>query len=144
MSYRFLDGLSVGDLAFEATGSTPEELFADAWEAALRVMIEEPSSLETRVRRTVELENDSLEYLLVDFLQELLFYKDAEGLLLRLGSCRISHGDGRFRLVAEAAGEPVSPQRHALGTDVKAVTYHHLSVHRHAEGGWKATVILDV
>jgi SHS2 domain-containing protein len=142
--YRFLDGLTVADLAFEATGSTAEELFSDSWEAALRVMIEEPSALEPRVRRVVDLENDSLEYLLVDFLQELLFYKDAEGLLLRLVSCRISQADGQFHLVAEAAGEPVAPQRHSLGVDVKAVTYHHLGVERHAEGGWRATVILDV
>jgi len=144
VSYRFLDGLSVGDMAFEATGSTADELFADAWEAALRVMIEEPSALEPRARRVIELESESLEYLLVDFLQELLFYKDAEGLLLRLLTCRISQGNGQFRLSAEAAGEPVAPQRHKLGTDVKAVTYHHLSVQRHAEGGWRATVILDV
>ena len=144
MSYRFLDGLSLADLAFEVTGSSADELFADAWEAALRVMIEEPSSLERRVRRVIELENESLEHLLVDFLQELLFHKDAEGLLLRLANCRVTLADGRYRLVAQAEGEAVDPQRHTLGTDVKAVTYHHLSVQRHAEGGWRATVILDV
>lgn len=144
MAYRFLDGLSLADLAFEVSGASADELFADAWEAGLRVMIEEPSSLQPRQRRAIELENDSLECLLVDFLQELLFYKDAEGLLLRLVSCRVSQRDGRYHVKAEAAGEPASAQRHKLGTDVKAVTYHHLSVQRHAEGGWRATVILDV
>ena len=38
MSYRFLDGLSLADLAFEVTGATADELFADAWEAGLRVI----------------------------------------------------------------------------------------------------------
>lgn len=144
MPYRFLDGLTAADLAFEATGSTPDELFSDSWEAALRVMVEEPSAIQARERRSIELENDSLEYLLVDFLQELLFYKDAEGLLLRLSSCRIGSSDGTYHLRAEAAGESADPRRHRLGVDVKAVTYHHLGVERHAEGGMRATFILDV
>jgi SHS2 domain-containing protein len=144
MPYRFLEGLSVADVSFEATGSTPEELFSDSWEAALRVMIEEPSALQGRERRAIELEGDSLEFLLVDFLQELLFYKDAEGLLLRLAKCRIDTRDGGYHLVAEAAGESVDPRRHKLGVDVKAVTYHHLGVERHTSGGWRATFILDV
>ena len=46
-------------------------------------------------------------------------------------------------LTAELAGEPYAPARHDVRTEVKAVTYHQLSVTRQA-GGWVARVILDL
>jgi SHS2 domain-containing protein len=47
------------------------------------------------------------------------------------------------RLVASAWGEPVDPERHALHKEVKAATYHRLSV-RETGGGWEATVLFDL
>ena len=73
-----------------------------------------------------------------------MYFKDAEGLLLRVPEVRISGGDGgAFVLEAEARGEPLDPARHRLQVDVKAVTLHRLRVER-TERGWEAFVVLDV
>ena len=146
MRYRYLDDLTVADVAFEARGATLEELFTAAWAATLGVMIENPESLGAVETRTITLEDPSLDFLLHNFLQELLYYKDAEGLLLRIEDCRIHcHEDtGKpLRLAARARGQEVDPRIHILGTEVKAVTFFRFGLTR-VRRGWKATVVLDV
>lgn len=146
MPYRFVDDLTVADVAFEAQGATLEELFTAAWQATLRVMIENPSALVGVESRAIALEEQSLDLLLYNFLQELIYYKDAEGLLLRIEECRIHWEEGSGSsagLEARASGQAVDPKFHRLGTDVKAVTFYNFSLTRDRRG-WKATVVLDV
>ena len=81
--------------------------------------------------------------MLLQFLQELLFYKDAQRLLLRVYEVQIIAHDQGFTLQARAAGEALDPARHALGADVKGVTLHRLQVVQ-TSNGWEATVVLDV
>lgn len=146
MPYRYLDDLSVADVAFEAGGTTPEELFTAAWQATLRVMIRNPAALTAVESRNIVLEEASLDLLLHNFLQELIFYKDAEGLLLRIEDCRIQWEEGRSKsakLEARAVGQSIDTKIHRLGTDVKAVTFYHFNLAREKRK-WKATVVLDV
>jgi SHS2 domain-containing protein len=143
MPYRYLDELSIADVGFRATGRSLGEVFASAWEASLRVMIEDPAALRPSLRRRILLQGESLELLLVDFLQELLYHKDAEGLLLRLESCHVERSGEGYLLRAAAAGETVDPERHRLGRDVKAVTFHRLRLERRRRG-WELTVVLDI
>jgi len=143
MSYRYRDDLSVADVAFEAEGTSLEELFTSAWDATLRVMIENPSALHGKSRKSIAIEEQSVELLLYNFLQELIYYKDAESLLLRLEQCRIDTGKTPAKLEALAAGEPVDSKRHHLGVDVKAVTFYRFCLKNEGEL-WRATVVLDV
>ncbi len=143
MSYRYRDDLSVADVAFEAEGTSLEELFTSAWDATLRVMIENPSALDGKSRKSITLEDQSVDLLLYNFLQELIYYKDAEALLLRLEHCRIDAGTAPAKLEALAAGEQIDVKRHRLGTDVKAVTFYRFSLRKEGEL-WCTTVVLDV
>ena len=143
MGYRYLEGLTQADVAFRAEGTDLAEMFRAAWQATLELMLPSASALEARERRRIALANPEVEMLLFDFLGELVYHKDAEGLLLRLESLTVEGSPGAYRLEAQAAGEAADPARHELGTDVKAVTLHRFSVER-SPGGWAATVILDV
>ncbi len=146
MPFRYLDDLTIADVAFEARGATLEELFTAAWDATLQVMIEDPSSLGRVESRRIALEEASLDLLLHNFLQELIYYKDAEGLLLRIEDCRIRWVEGGSKsaaLEARAGGQTIDPAVHHLGTDVKAVTFFRFDLVRE-KPGWKATVVLDV
>ncbi len=143
MPYAFRDDLTRADLAFEAAGRDREELFASAWQALLDVMVENARSLEKRTKRNVDLENSSLDMLLIAFLNEALFYKDAEGLFLTIEELAIGEAGGVFRLRATLAGEKVDRSRHELGTDVKAVTLHRFEF-EHGATGYKATVVIDI
>lgn len=143
MPYRFLEEIGTADIAFEATGRDLPELFKDAADATMNVMINNLDAIEPRETRHIELSNDQIDMLLFDFLQELIFFKDAERLLLRIGKVRIDESDRKYFLEAKAAGEPLDATRHQQRADVKAVTLYDFSVAKKA-GGWKARVLLDI
>lgn len=143
MPYRYLEDLATADAAFEARGKTVEELFRAAAEATLGVMVEHPETVAARESLSFSLKNDALDMLLFDFLQELIYYKDARRLLLRVTSVCIDQDASPLALTAEAAGETLIQGHHPLLTDVKAVTLHRFAIEQD-EKGWKATVVLDI
>lgn len=143
MGYVILEELTRADLAFRAEEPTLEELFRTAWRATLEVMLPPPASLQARERRSIRLAKPAVDLLLFDFLSELVYYKDAEGLLLAVQSLVLRQEPAGCTLEAEAAGERADPERHRLGTDVKAVTLHRFALER-TPAGWRATVVLDL
>jgi len=143
MPYKFLEEIGTADIAFEATGDDLAQLFTAAADATMNVMIDNLAAIEPRETRHIELSNDEIDMLLFDFLQELIYFKDAERLLLRARNIRIEERDKRYFLTAKAMGERLDATRHHQRADVKAVTLHRFSVERE-DGGWKATVLLDI
>jgi SHS2 domain-containing protein len=143
MPYHYLEEIGTADIAFEATGRDLPELFTSAGDATMNVMIENLDAIEPRETRRIELKNDAIDMLLFDFLQELIFFKDAEQLLLRVREARIDAKDDHYFLKATAAGEPLDPARHEQRADVKAVTLHQFRVEKTGDE-WKASVILDI
>jgi len=143
MPYHYLEEIGTADIAFEATGRDLPELFMAAADATMNVMIDNLDAIDPRETRYIELVNDKLDMLLFDFLQELIYFKDAEQLLLRVRDVWIEQRDGKHFLKTEAAGEPLDSARHHQRADVKAVTLHDFSVEKQNEG-WKARVLLDI
>jgi SHS2 domain-containing protein len=143
MPYRYLEEIGTADIAFEASGRDLAELFSDAADATTNVMIENIEAIQPRETRQIELSNDKLDMLLFDLLQELIFLKDAERLLLRMRKVQITERDENYFVKATAEGEPLDAERHHQRADVKAVTLHDFSVEQ-TEGGWRARVLLDI
>ncbi len=139
--FEFVEG-ATGDLSFVARGPSREAVFAAAGEAFLAATLEQPASVEPREERSLALEEPDLELLLLRFLNELVYLRDAEELLLHPRHLEIE-GDGPVRLRAALAGERIDRRRHALAADVKAATAHGLRVAR-SGGGWSASATLDV
>ncbi len=143
MSYRFLEDVAIADVAFEADGKTLVELFSNAALAVTNTMVKDVDTVAQNVVKNFSLEADDPEMLLYRFLQELVFYKDAELLLFSGYGLAISQEIGKWRLKASVRGEELSPEKHELGADIKAVSLHNFRVRKTAEG-WQASVILDV
>jgi SHS2 domain-containing protein len=141
--YRYLEEIATADVAFEARGATLEETFLAAADATLNTMVEEIGTVAPLERRVFSVAADSLDLLLFELLQELVYHKDAERLLLRIRDVRIEEAGSGYRLHAEAIGETIDSGRHSLLADVKAVTLHRLVVERTPDG-WRAVVVLDV
>ena len=143
MQYRYLEDIALADVAFEASGGHLEELFLAASRATVNTMIERLESLEPRLNRDVSLSAPDLDLLLFAYLQELIFFKDAEGLLLLPTSMKISANEEGFSLEAVLFGEEIDQTRHEQRADVKSVTLHQFKVEE-TEKGWCCQVILDV
>jgi len=143
MPYDYLEDIGTADIAFEATGRDLPELFTAAADATMNVMIDNLEAIEPRETRRIALKNDAIDMLLFDFLQELIYFKDADRLLLRIREVQIDEKEDVYSLNATAAGEPLVPARHQQRADVKAVTLHDFRVEK-TDGGWKASVLLDI
>lgn len=143
MKYQFFDDAFTADIGFTATGETAEEMIIAAAEATMKVMVNNLEDIAPVVSRPLRLEAATLEMALFDLLGELVYYKDAEELLLRVTRVVIESRDGRTNLTAETRGEQIDRQKHQLIVDVKAVTMHCFKVVETREG-WTATVVLDI
>jgi SHS2 domain-containing protein len=127
------------DLGLRVRAPDLDGLFAEAARALFATVVEDLDTVEPRQRLDVKLEGDDREYLLFDWLRELLYRFDAGHLLL----CRFQVKVGPAGLEASGWGEPLDRSRHALSHEVKAITYHGLRVEQEP-GGWLAEVIVDI
>jgi len=143
MPYIYLDDIATADIAFQAASPSLEELFVAAADATINVMVEDLDVIAAKETRTFALENASLEMLLFNYLQEFIYYKDAESLMLRASKVSVKKEGGLYSLRGEAKGEPIDYSKYEIVVDVKAVTMHRFEV-KEAGDGWEATVVLDI
>jgi SHS2 domain-containing protein len=108
MPYEFLDNVAVADIAFKAWGKDLLELFLAAADAVMNVMVEDLAAIQPREQRTFIVGDEALDMLLFNFLQEFIYYKDAENLLLRRQS---------RKKTKEAPTECRTPSTHGLGKE---------------------------
>ena len=140
MGYTFID--HTADVAADLTGGSPEELFTAAAQA-LTDTITEIATVQPAVTQSVTLDAGSLEDLLVDWLNELLYRFEVQNMLVSGASVSLRESAGRRHLNATIAGEPFDPVRHPSRVLVKSATYHGLTV-VHEHGTWRARIVLDI
>jgi SHS2 domain-containing protein len=143
MPYRYLEDVAIADAAFEAWGNCLEETIVSAADATINVMVGDLSSIQKRQYRHLKVTDTQIDMLLFQLLQDLIYYKDAEQLLLRLQTIRLQKEGTRWTAYAELAGEPIDTRRHDLIVDIKAITLHRLEVKQN-ETGWTAQVVVDI
>ncbi len=143
MSYKFLEDVAIADIDFEADGKTIKELFESSALAVTNTMVKNLESIDTTVKKEIKVENNKIDMLLFNFLQEIIFYKDAEQLIFNKFEIDIFSENEKWHLKCNAYGEKIDVKKHEMIVDVKAVSLHYFKVEE-VEDGWKANVILDV
>ncbi len=126
-------------MGFAVWGDTLESLFIHAAEGMTHIILENPGDIQPSINREVSLTADSPEELLVNWLSELNFYFTTDQQLFSQFHLKT---DGHH-LTAEIGGEVFHPQRHQIRMEIKAVTYHQLSV-THDQSGWHARILFDI
>lgn len=129
-----------GDTGIEVNAPTRAELFARAALAMARLMVEE-EGIKPVERREVEARGADDAELMHDLLAAALNLFLADGFIWRDAAAAAEHGE---RVVLTLSGETFDRARHSLLGEIKAVTYHQLSVSRTDAGMWRARVIFDV
>ena len=142
-NYKYRDDIATADAAFEAWGDTEEEMIIASVDALINVMVENLDAISMKVHRILHIEAESIDMLLFHLLEELIYLKDAEGLVLRVSKINFVKNNDRMALDADVYGEEIDPAKHELNVDVKAVTMHRFGVEQ-SGNGWKAMVVLDV
>ncbi len=126
------------DVGIIAYGADLKQAFANAAKG-LFSLITELDDVKEVLHRDAELTATDEESLLVEWLNELIYQFDTEGLIFkRFDVVELDNN----RLKARGYGEKVDKSRHRLKTGVKAATYHMLKVER-GDGG-RVQVLFDI
>jgi SHS2 domain-containing protein len=127
------------DLGLRIRATDLSALFAEAAEALFAVIVDDLDTVVAMQKVDLELTGTDREYLLFDWLRELLYRFDAERLLFSRFDLNLSDSG----LSGTAWGEPLDRDRHVLAHEVKAITYHGLRVEKTGDG-WLAEIIVDI
>jgi SHS2 domain-containing protein len=141
------------DIGLRIRATTLPELFADAAKGLFSVMVAPKDVVQTTQEVAFRLSADDLESLFHDWLTELLYTFHTRRVVLSEFAVQLNEATegGRTRsrsahpaeLTATVRGEPIDLGRHQIEDEVKAITWHGLTVERHPNG-WLAEVIVDI
>jgi SHS2 domain-containing protein len=127
------------DLGIEVESDSPGDLFRRAGLALFFLMVN-VEKVEPREEREESVQAEGWDDLLHDWLSRLLSRFLQEGFIA--ATITIEEIDATH-IRARLAGEKLDYDRHEFETEIKAVTYHQLSV-TCENGRWRARVIFDV
>ena len=135
--YRLID--HTADLGIRVHGAGPKELFENAARAMYDLIGAEAAG-EGGDRRRIGVTGADWPDLMVNWLRELLYLWNGEGLLVTAVAIDVI---GEIELAATVAVAAFDARRNAIGHEIKAVTYHQIQVVQGPET-WTARIIFDV
>lgn len=127
------------DLGLRVKAPDLPELFREAGRGLTSILVDNPADVVAKETAEVNLSGTDADYLLFDWLTELLYRFETTGFLASRFDVRLTD-EG---LSATIAGEPADGDRHQLAHEVKAITYHQLEVTQEGDG-WAARLIVDI
>ena len=126
------------DVGIIAYGADMSQAFANA-ARGLFSLITELDDVEEVIHRDIELTATDEESLLVEWLNELVYQFDTEGIIFkRFDIIKLDN----TQLKARGYGEKVDSSKHKLKIGVKAATYHMLKVDK--GDGCRVQVLFDI
>lgn len=140
--FRFLEEIALADIGFEAEGKSVEDVFRGATQALLESMAN-PVTVSREWERSIERTDVDLSSLLFEWLSEMVYWKDAAGVVYREAPLTLTREGEVWLLRARLIGAPVNQQTQELHADVKGVTKHLYELKQTGDR-WKARVVLDV
>lgn len=137
MSYEILD--HTADAKFQAVGDSLEDVFSETVDAFADIAGGEGGN----TRHSFKVKSESLEALLFDFLDELIYLQDTrDSIISHAESIEITENKPGYSLEAEVWTNPVTAGSNPL--DIKGPTYSEMSIEHEQGTGWKIIAVLDI
>ena len=140
--YEFFE--HTADVGIRVRGTTLEEALQEAGRALFALIVENLDDVRPMDSVNIQFpapdsSADALDYLLFDWLSALLHEFESTGRVFSRFDVHVTSAG----IDAVCRGEPLDPQRHRLGHEVKAITYHQLEL-KQAPDGYAGQVIVDL
>ncbi|MGE0610039.1 MAG: archease [Pirellulales bacterium] len=137
MTYETFD--HTADLGLRVRADDLPTLLAEAARGLFSIIVGGLASIQPLKEIQIRVAGTAADYLLFDWLSELLYTFESQRLLL----CEFDVSVDGAGLSATCRGEPLDIGRHAPEHEVKAITYHQLTVEQRPDG-WFAELIVDI
>ena len=142
-SFHFLDNVATADLACDAFGDSLQELFEGATCAIIEALAD-PDTIGSSWRQEIERTDEDPAALLFDWLSDLVYWKDAAGVVFSKSELILTRrDDGYWTLRGLLYGDLVNGSTQTLRADVKGVTKHLYRLVQE-QGQWTVRIVLDV
>ena len=136
MGYEILE--HTADVKFKASGDSMEEAFSESVKAFSEIV----GGVNGQTTYSIEVESESHEALLFDFMDKLIFLQDVNDVVLsHAENLEIEELEEGYRLRADIWADNIEDSMSVL--DVKGPTYSEMYV-RFEDGKWRLQVVLDI
>lgn len=141
MPVKFLEDEAIADIAFKVKEKSLELLFETAAITLFRLQtnidkIEDVKFFE------FNLNNKEIDRLLYQFLNEIIYLKDAEFFFPSKVTFQIKK-DNLWNISGKFFGETFDETRHTIGNDLKAITMHNFYL-KEENNNWEAYILVDI
>lgn len=140
--YTYLEDEAIADIAFKATGVSLSELFNEASKAVFSLLTD-ISALENDIQVPIKIETETIEKLLYQFLDEIIYLKDADLFFPKSVAVSVEQTSEGFKVEGEFVGTTFDYQKYRMGNDIKAITYHDFYV-KQVDDKWECYVLVDI
>jgi len=143
MNYEHIENVTSADIAVRVKAPSYSLLFKYGAEALMSEMVEDISAIQGIISRNGMLTDEDISLLYFEFLNEFLFFKDSENLLLVPSEVEVSSDGNLYSCIYALKGQKINREIHKFNADVKAVTLHGLRIYRD-NGLFIAESVFDV
>ena len=142
MPYKYLEDEAIADIAFKAWGDSLNEVFIEA-ATAVYSLLTNIEDLSDDKSIQINIKAETREKLLYKFLDEIIYLKDAELFFPKKVEVSIVEIEGNFTVNGSFYGCEFDYERHQMGNDIKAITYHDFYL-KQKEDKWECYVLVDI
>jgi SHS2 domain-containing protein len=136
MGYEILE--HTADVKFKASGDSLVESFSESVKAFSEIV----GGMNGQTTYSIEVESESHEALLFDFMDKLIFLQDVNDVVVSYAEdLEIEELEDGYRLTADIWADNIEDSMSVL--DVKGPTYSEMYV-RFEDGKWRLQVVLDI
>lgn len=138
MGYRYLEHTT--DAFIEVTANTLEEAFENAGISVVDTIVD-IKLVEEKKEKKMEVNGKDLNYLLYNWLEEIIILTITEGFVTKRFSVKLEKNNG-YKLVATLNGEEIDFEKHHFKVEIKAPTFHLMEIKQ--DNGVTMRFLLDL
>lgn len=142
MPWEYLEEEAIADIGIKVIGKDLNELFTDACLSIANLMTD-IETLDELMKKAFQFNDKSLELLMHQMLEELVYLKDADLFFVKTVELHVEKNEDEFEVKGHLIGDIFDPEVDRIGNDIKAITMHDLYV-KQTNGGWEAHFIIDI
>jgi SHS2 domain-containing protein len=140
-NFKFID--HTADIALEVSGNTYEELFLAALEGWKRSVIDPAEEQKQEEIRSINFDEDSVEELLVTFLQEFNYLLETKKIFpVKADDLKILKNKNILQLISNVTFRSLTGSD-TIRNEIKAVTFHQLDI-RKEDDLYKTIIVFDI
>ncbi len=142
--WQYVEDKALADLSIEVLGESDSKLLENIVKAFFEVLVGKKikeDCFKEKVDKKINIKTDSLEKTVICLIDELIYFKDVEGILFpRAKIYRLDKKEHVY--LAKLYGIKITDNLE-VGVDIKALSYHNLKIEE-TSFGYKAILVFDV